>query len=74
MHAQKKRVLLLCFNAVIAEDLNFYFEDNELDMIKVMTIHGFLKSLLPANEIAPLDVDELATNMQEFDRRSDCRV
>lgn len=60
MHAQKKRVLLLCFNAALAEDLNFYFEDNELDMIKVMTIHGFLKSLLPANEIAPLDVDELA--------------
>lgn len=60
MHAQNKRVLLLCFNARLAEELQRYFQDSELDLITTMTIHGFLKSLLPANTTAPLDIEALA--------------
>ena len=60
MQAQKKRVLLLCFNARLAAELASYFQDIDADLITTMTIHGFLKSLLPANQTAPLDVDELA--------------
>ena len=60
MQLQSRRILLLCFNTKLAEELTDYFQDNKLDLITVMTIHGFLKSFLSSNEIAPLDIDALA--------------